>query len=118
MWSGIVLMYSPSYDDNDASKGAAPAPPAADAPAPVDEAKHDVGNQHGASDDQPAGGAEAMQQDQNDDEEDDDDDVDFNLGGGSTSFGNNSSAKEEPSREAPTPPAYGAVHKASAKEDG
>lgn len=56
-----------------------------------------------------------MQQDAEDDGDDDDDDVDFNLGGGSTSLGNTVAVKEE---EAPTPPQYGTVHKASAKDDG
>lgn len=46
-------------------------------------------------------------------DDDDDDDVDFNLGGGS--------AQNIPagySEGAATPPPFGTVHKASAKEDG
>ena len=102
-----------SYDDNDASKGAAPAPAAANAPAPVSEAKPDTVDTSGPNNDGAVGSVEPMNQDQEEDD-DDDDDVDFNLGGGSTSLGNTVAPREE----AATPPPYGTVHKASAKEDG
>jgi RNA-binding protein Musashi len=51
------------------------------------------------------------------DQDDDDDDVDFNLGGGgSTGAGHTSQVAAHD--DVPTPPPYGTVHKASAKEDG
>ncbi|KAL6866028.1 hypothetical protein ACO1O0_002128 [Amphichorda felina] len=106
-------LFADLYDDNDASKGAAPAPPPATAPAPVNEPQPDAGNQGGPAHDGGADGAEIMHQDQ-EEYDDDDDDVDFNLGGGSTSLGNTVAPREE----APTPPPYGTIHKASAKEDG
>lgn len=59
---------------------------------------------------QDVGGDEYMGQDQ----DADDDDVDFNLGGGGAvqiSHGHSHN-------DASTPPSYGNVHKASAKDDG
>ena len=47
------------------------------------------------------------------DQDDDDDDVDFNLGGSGSA--NHAVAAHD---DMPTPPPYGTVHKASAKEDG
>lgn len=52
----------------------------------------------------------------NQDQDDDDDEVDFNLGGGG--MGNSMNHHAAPMEDIPTPPSYGAVHKASAKEDG
>lgn len=59
-------------------------------------------------------GGEQMRQDYDDD---DDDEVDFNLGGGGAGASNNASYSQ-PHDLAPSPPPYGTVHKASAKEDG
>jgi RNA-binding protein Musashi len=47
------------------------------------------------------------------DEDDDDDDVDFNLGGAS-----NTAIRAAQTDNGSSPPPYGTVHKASAKEDG
>ena len=55
---------------------------------------------------------EPMEQQQQEDD-DDDDDIDFNLGGGSSSMMNAVQPEDTGS-----PPPFGTVHKASAKEDG
>ncbi|KPM37017.1 hypothetical protein AK830_g9543 [Neonectria ditissima] len=104
-------LFADLYEDNDPSK----APPPPKAPAPVVTESHPVQN---SANDQPPisyeqdGGDETMNQDQ----DDDDDDVDFNLGGGGMSNSMNNHAVHM--EDVPTPPSYGAVHKASAKEDG
>ena len=105
------LIFLISYDDNDASKGQAP--PTA---APAEPSKPDTSEPSGAPQYEPSA-HEAMNHDQ-DEEEEDDDDVDFNLGGGSTGMGNTNMVNAPPPEEAPLSPQYGAVHKASAKEDG
>ncbi|KAF7537446.1 hypothetical protein G7Z17_g12854 [Cylindrodendrum hubeiense] len=110
-------LFADLYEDNDASK---PAPPPK-APAPVvpepQPIHPSVNEQPGISYDHDIGGDETMNQDL----DDDDDEVDFNLGGGGGGGGggmsnmmNHASAPED----VPTPPPYGTVHKASAKEDG
>ncbi|KAF4121048.1 RNA-binding protein Musashi [Geosmithia morbida] len=112
-------LFADLYDDNDASKGPAPAPapataPPAPAPAPVQETRTEDAAGHDHAHD--AGAAEDMNQDQDDD--DDDDDVDFNLGGGNAHTGPSAAVAQEQHVQAPTPPQYGSVHKASAKDDG
>ncbi|KAI8669057.1 hypothetical protein NCS57_00719700 [Fusarium keratoplasticum] len=106
-------LFADLYDDNDASK-AAPPPVAAAPPAPeVQPTNTNNNDQDGSYQHQDAGGDEHMMQDQ----DDDDDDVDFNLGGGgSTGAGHTSQVAAHD--DVPTPPPYGTVHKASAKEDG
>ncbi|RSL47593.1 hypothetical protein CEP53_009877 [Fusarium sp. AF-6] len=107
-------LFADLYDDNDASK-AAPPPVAAAPPAPeVQPTNINNHDQDGSFHHQDDGGDEHMMQDQDDD---DDDDVDFNLGGGgSTGAGHTSQVATHD--DVPTPPPYGTVHKASAKEDG
>lgn len=104
-----------SYDDNDASKPAPPPQPVAAAVPEHQPAEKFANDQPAISQDHNIGGDEVMGQDQDDD--DDDDDVDFNLGGGTTTTTNHAShsAMHE---DVPTPPPFGTVHKASAKEDG
>jgi RNA-binding protein Musashi len=100
-----------SYEDNnDASKSgpgpaqAAPQPPPAAKPDPEPQ----VPQLHAAPLDS---GVDSMMKHEDDD--DDDDDVDFNLGGGSGHM-----TQSGPADESHSPPPYGTVHKASAKEDG
>lgn len=107
-------LFADLYDDNDASK---PPPPAAPPKAPAATAVDNqpvqtiVNEQLGGLHEDDKGGNEAMDEDQ----DDDDDDVDFNLGGGATS---NSMSHTIAHDDDPTPPPFGTVHKASAKEDG
>jgi RNA-binding protein Musashi len=103
-----------SYDDNDASKPAPP--PQAAAPVVTDNqpVQSFANDQPAISHDHNIGGDEVMAQDQDDD--DDDDDVDFNLGGGTNN--NHNVSHTAMHEDAPTPPPFGTVHKASAKEDG
>lgn len=112
-----------SYDDTDAPKSAPPPAPVAPSSAPVEQSKQPENNGHSgqATNQYDPGAADNMNQDQGAD--DSDDDVDFNLGGGGTTSANNgnnhnNAAVSEYRDHAPTPPSYGAVHKASAKEDG
>jgi RNA-binding protein Musashi len=113
-----LIIFSSSYDDNDAAKGQAPAAPAA-APAlppqpaaPVEEAPQpEFHDQTNSTSVQPVAVAPTTNYDQDDD---DDDDVDFNLGGGGAMAPQNAAPHQE---DAHSPP-YGTVHKASAKEDG
>lgn len=114
-------LFADLYDDNDAPKPAAP-PPAAPAPAPAPAVvqPEPVVNNNISYDpvsmppQQDQAGDEYMGQGQ--DDEDDDDDVDFNLGGGGAgaSHANHGHSHDDAS----TPPSYGNVHKASAKDDG
>ncbi|EGX96432.1 RNA recognition protein, RNP-1 [Cordyceps militaris CM01] len=105
-------LFADLYEDGDAPKGATgPQPPkpaepvAPSAPAPQTTAAESSNNQ----------GGNAM--DEGDD--DDDDDVDFNLGGGAGAPTSNSYAPPEPEHELESAaPAFGTVHKASAKDDG
>ncbi|KAH7149672.1 hypothetical protein B0J13DRAFT_312308 [Dactylonectria estremocensis] len=110
-------LFADLYEDNDASKSAPP--PKAPAPVvPETQPIHpSINDQPGISYDHDAGGDEAMNQDQ----DDDDDDVDFNLGGGGGGGGGgmgNNMNHAASLDDVPTPPPYGTVHKASAKEDG
>ena len=101
-----------SYDDNDASKtgpGPQTAAPVVEAPKAENESAAFAAHEPI----QPAGD-EHMQQDA-DDDDDDEDDVDFNLGGGGSSTAIPPPAQHD---DVPSPPPYGTVHKASAKEDG
>ncbi|KAH7326319.1 hypothetical protein B0I35DRAFT_405574 [Stachybotrys elegans] len=103
-------LFADLYEDNDASKPgsgpaqAAPQPPPAIKPDPEPQAPQS----YAAPLD--SGGDSAMKHEPDDD---DDDDVDFNLGGGSGHM-TQSALKDE----SHSPPPYGTVHKASAKEDG
>lgn len=97
-----------SYEDNDISKaGPVPQPPAPAAP-PKPEIDDFVA---------PSAATElpSIEQPQHHDmdEDDDDDDVDFNLGGAS-----NTAIRAAQTDNGSSPPPYGTVHKASAKEDG
>ncbi|KAM5359522.1 hypothetical protein ACJZ2D_014417 [Fusarium nematophilum] len=106
-------LFADLYDDNDASR-AAPPPVVAAPPAPEVQPPNISNNdQNGTSQHQDMGADERMAQDQ----DDDDDDVDFNLGGGGSS-GAGHTSQIAAHDDAPTPPPYGTVHKASAKEDG
>ncbi|KAJ3510513.1 hypothetical protein NM208_g15520 [Fusarium decemcellulare] len=106
-------LFADLYDDNDASKTAPP--PVAAAPSAPDVQPPNPSNndQNGSPQNYDMGGDEPMTQDQ----DDDDDDVDFNLGGGSSGGGGHTS-QIAAHDDVPTPPPYGTVHKASAKEDG
>ncbi|KAJ4265561.1 hypothetical protein NW762_004852 [Fusarium torreyae] len=111
-------LFADLYDDNDAPK-TAPPPAAAAAALPAPEVQpptntHNDDDQNGTHQYQDTGGDEHMTQDQ----DDDDDDVDFNLGGGGGYGGAGHTGQVGMHDDAPTPPPYGTVHKASAKEDG
>ncbi|KAF4982624.1 hypothetical protein FZEAL_1790 [Fusarium zealandicum] len=108
-------LFADLYDDNDASK-IAPPPVAAAPPVPdVQPPNLSSNDQNGMfQHHQDVGGDEHMTQDQ---DEDDDDDVDFNLGGGGSGGGGHT-GQVAAYDDAPSPPPYGTVHKASAKEDG
>lgn len=101
-----------SYDDNDASK-TGPGPQAA-APAVEPPKVENESAAPSAHESAQTFQDERMQQDA-DDDDDDDDDVDFNLGGGGSSTAIPPPVQHD---DAPSTPPYGAVHKASAKEDG
>jgi RNA-binding protein Musashi len=106
-------IFADLYDDNDAAKpGAAP-----EAPAP----SHDAPSKPQPEDDQdhamPSMKTDDEQHDQAYDD-DDDDDVDFNLGGGGGAAASSVMHQGPSHDDAGSPPSYGAVHKASAKEDG
>ncbi|KAI5462676.1 hypothetical protein BGZ63DRAFT_221392 [Mariannaea sp. PMI_226] len=105
-------LFADLYDDNDASKAAPP--PKAPAPAVTDNqpAQPIANEQPGVFHDADIGGDEVMGHEQDDDDEDDD--VDFNLGGGPSNHAGHTAMHEDP----PSPPPFGTVHKASAKEDG
>jgi RNA-binding protein Musashi len=101
-------LFADLYEDHDASKaGPLPQPPAPAAPPKLER------DEHVAS--YPAAELPSIEQPQHHEmeEDDDDDEVDFNLGGGSTTATRPPQGDGESS-----PPPYGTVHKASAKEDG